>query len=381
MGSIFKPEGMSIAKQRERRLGVQQRAVHAGAMRLVQNHFPGPWDRVRKCRYDGLAKLDAADFQRATYKPYTCKQVPYCLPCTEARNHANAFKTMEKFFVLRPPDRPVRAIHVVMTAPLFHPKDGGRRPWGWRAREDLPRFRAFGIKMLEAMFGPGVSGVINYQDFGNQPFLKPHPHLDCVVNGYAWRQDKVVALDRPQLMLGGKAALQRRSVELAQALFLEADLPSNFNVGGAWLDEAAGVYNTLHYSNREMFDFANLEYKETPERVGWRAYDSNVVNWTKDIMAFWNVWDGYNRMFRPERALPWRATDEQRAAVKKVKLRTYFGAMAPKAFRFSAKLFGGSKPPHRRLCSCGECNEWLTASTDDAGNIAYRENGSPVLIV
>lgn len=299
------------------------------------------WDcgRLRADGYKVYKSKTAANKFRVA--PFRCGRIPFCIPCTRADVQQRAREALDGFQLFTPKEQPMRLWHVVLTAPLTLDGQG----WGSKACRDIPRFALVCRRFLQEVWGPGVGGVMSYQDFGETPFRKHHPHFDVIVNGYVLRDGMPVLL--PRLDFAGSGGRRRLddlyrgvSQTLVDMTARAGDL--DFRAVG---DSGMSRRRVVGYSVREMVDLRKSVY-EGDGRVGWRDYEEDTVDWT-DRRGFCLWFDEYQS----------RVNNGQR-------LHRWFGAMSTRDVRNPVvRAFGGSDP-HPGDCGCNQCDDWERLPAD-----------------
>lgn len=317
-----------------------------GGSRLIWDEFPQEAHLVWECgrlRSDGY-KLYESKTVANKYRvaPYRCGRIPYCVPCTQAADVGRTMEHLDAFRLFTPKGQPISIWHVVLTAPTpdDRPRDGRPDPWGMAAKQDIGRFARVVRKTLEQWFGAGVTGVMSYQDFGERPFAKQHPHFDVLVNGYKLEAGRPVPVGELNLRDGGRDALSEVYAQNAQAHFGLTATAGDWNVHEVG-QSMASRFRIVAYSLREMVDYRKVAYRQEAAAVGWTHYREETVDWTdRRGFRYWHD-DYYSRV------------DNGRQV-----LRRWFGPMTSRDPRRAVVRAFLGEDPHSVACDCNNCDDW-----------------------
>lgn len=341
MAQTFPESGIEVEARKRRDLHASRWAAHGDAKRFFRDWI-GPSDA-------GLA-VALADCRRG-YRPYrskaapdkyklvarSCKEVPWCIPCTQAKNFQRARQVEELVGRFTPDGEKPRWIHCVFRAQLMDDLQG----WGMEARKDPGRFLRVVRASLDDFFGPGLGGYASYQDFGERPFSKPLPHWDLLLNG--WRIDNGAILPLREADWTGGDRDRLNAAYDGRVLTYGMDAkPGNSWIGRVKIGFGAGR-GELAYSVREMVDLRKLRYEEGLGRLGWVHYRDGSVDWTR--AEFFRPWYGeYQERVRPE--------------VPNVVHRPFGYMWGMKSRRRRELGFIDEVPEHGGGCACRDCDDW-----------------------
>lgn len=350
---VVRREGLKGLVARARGRVQDEWARHATVPDLLRDYFPEEWEKVRGCRAHYRRKQRADEGSEFTATPRSCWRYPYCPLCTRVDNWNRAVKGLEAFFRVTPRGQPVAVYHWVVTAALT--QDG--QSWGVRARGDVDAFFRAMAGAFREVLGDGCGMVMSYQDFGERPFTKPHPHMDVVVNGYRVRDSGAVAMARPELKGGGYDRVAGVFQKFARSLDLGAAVP-NVNVKGPY--EGVDVaLKKLKYSLRHMVDFGKYEYRRGAQMVYHGSYHDERVD-RVEAPNFVRWFDEYCDRF-----------GQYRGRKGRVELHRRFGHLGDRRIKATRALVGGEVPDHPAACRCRECVEWVTVlAAEDEGEFS-----------
>lgn len=338
--------GEEVAKRRlrQRRTWDQFLQVRRFVKDWVAPDHDGLALALASCRQDYQAWRSRSVPDKAKVTPKACWKVPWCVPCSRVKAALRVRHVTDLFTRCTPPGERPRLVHAVFTAPVYDDGTG----WGMKARVHVGAFMRTVWRTLEAYYGTGLGGYLSYQDFGERPFSKPHPHVDLLLNG--WRvaePGRPVPIPRPDFAGPDRARLSECYDAAAHAFDVVAG-PGNSWIGSLRVG-LASARDELAYSVRQLVDLRKLVYV-TPRgggpsmRVGWQSYrEEGGIDWTQsNRFASW--YEEYRARVRPD-----AANTIHRA----------YGHMAPRALREAAAWGFSNEPlPHVEGCACTDCDEW-----------------------
>jgi hypothetical protein len=305
---------------------------------LLVDHYPQEWERVRDCRwnYRVWESVERPGHYKVT--PYACWDVPYCVVCTRTTNHQRARAALDRFARATPAGKEPAFVHAVLTAPASPNGEG----WGWKASQNVPTFALVIRKALEDVYGPGLGGVMSYQDFGERAFAKRHPHMDLSLNGWLIEDASVKPLPRVRLERGGYDRVAAATARRAKAIHVDAG-PSNVDFS-ARIVGVREYYKVLRYQMREMVDFRKAVYSRTKQAVEWLSYkDARRERFT--VQEFKAGYLEYRHRLGLEGG-------------SRVEFHRSFGHLSKRSLPKVEALVGGAPLPHGRKCPCSECGDW-----------------------
>lgn len=346
-GRILHKEAVKAHIQSQRRRVQATWDKFPQARRFLQDHYPEEWEEARECRQHYRIYRSIEDRRAHKVTPYSCWNIPYCIPCTVSRNVQRTFTALDNFARVTPNGRKPAFVHIVMTAPYTESGEG----WGVEASQDVPKFAAVIRKSLMEIYGPDIGGLMSYQDFGERAFDKRMPHMDLTLNGYLVGGE-IRDLPRVQLQDGGRARVDAITQKYARAFRLDAH-PSNPWFGRR-VEGFQAYYRTLRYQMREMVDFRKLDYDRKTQNVWWKSYKDNSRT-KMTVPEFMGGLLEYQE----------RLGAHQGVAEGRVELHRYFGYMAKRSLHAIQDRVGGGRLRHRRGCQCGDCMDWERVTVED----------------
>lgn len=353
--AIVRSAGVQAAIHRLRTQHRVEAARHQDVMRYLQDHNPSVYAKVRQCRTRARVARDVVQGDRYKVRLYGCHVEPWCVACTNEAKWRRVAAAVETFLDCTPAGQQPRFAHVVMTAPIF--EDG--KGWGRFARCDLKAFRDVTWKATKAAFGPNIGALLSYQDFGERPFLKGHPHMDYTINGWTLAEGAPQRTQDYVVKAGGRERWVKQVQDLVAARWLlpPNETKTNFRIGN-FVSGASSYIAVLAYQLRELVDVRKMHYDRARQLVYWDSYRDNTRT-KMAVLEFQNGLADYQA-----RLGAWghhQATS----------LHVTTGHMARRAITATSQAMGSLVRPHKRGCVCAECNEWELVFPDENGQYAF----------
>ncbi|MCA1818507.1 MAG: hypothetical protein LC620_00380 [Halobacteriales archaeon] len=353
--AVVRAEGVNGAVRRLKAEHRGEMARHPHVMRFLHDHMPAIHAKVAACRNRPRVAQDVVRWDRYKVRLYGCHVEPWCVACTNEAKWRRVAAAIDAFHACTPAGKQPRFAHVVMTAPIF---DDGKG-WGRFARENLKAFRDITWKTTKAAFGPGIGGLLSYQDFGEKPFLKGHPHMDYTINGWTLEASEPTKTPEYTLKGGGHQKWVHRvqAAVAARWLLPPNEGTTNFRIQPfvTGVPEYVGV---LAYQLRELVDVRKLEYDRTRQLVYWKSYRDN----TRTKLTVPEFFEGLRDYQR--RLGEW---GRHQAA----SLHVATGHMARRTIGITATAMGSEERNHRRGCHCGDCTEWELVTPQEDGTYDF----------
>lgn len=318
--------------------------AHPTVRDLLRDHYPREWERITHCRSSWIAKehLTKPGEYRVTPRR-ACHLLPYCLLCVRAEEYRRAFDAYEALHRCTPAGEKPAVVHVVVTAPLTEEGEG----WGESARKNHQGFGRIVAKSLEEIYRGQIGAILAYQDFGERPFHKSHPHMDGLVNGWVLREGKPAKLPRLDFESDGSAWARQIITARAQAMRIGAQA-GNLNVSERVEDHGA-IIKIARYAFREMVNLRQVEYDRATQKVTWLGYKGTAEEYSV------KEWKGGFAEYM------WR-TGQWNDAGKAAYLKVRYGDLAGPRLRTTQRAMGGVAAPHDEFCPCQRCDNWKEVS-------------------
>lgn len=330
-------------------------ARHQDVLRYLQDHNPAVYAKVRQCRTQARVARDVVQSDRYKVRLYGCHVEPWCFACTNEAKWRRVAAALRTFQACTPAGQQPRFAHIVMTAPIF-PDGAG---WGRFARREIKAFRDVTWRVTKAAYGAGIGGLLSYQDFGETPFPKGHPHMDYTINGWTLVDGKPERTPTYDLKNGGHARWVKRVQEQVTARWLlpAAEGVTNLNIQG-FVTGIPAYVRALAYQLRELVDVRKMTYDRARQLVYWSSYRDN----TRAKMTVQDFQQGLADY--AGRLGSWG----HRQATS---LHVTAGHMARRAITKTSDAMGAVEPPHRRGCYCTECSEWEVIFPNEEGEYDF----------
>jgi len=351
MSRILRREGVR-GEIAERRLWVSNYwRRFPSVKRFVADWFRAEWEAIQRCRFEYRVYESKDNPGKFKVTPKCCWKVPFCLTCTKVRASRRTLGALDRFSRATPKGQPMQFVHIVLSAPLTEDGQG----WGAKAHQDIPKFAKVTRRVLEDIYGEGLGGVMSYQDFGERPFHKIHPHMDLTLAARRLVDGKMMAL-RPLNLKVERATIDAHTANRARAFQIDArkgDIDFSRVIHGA-----QEYYPVLKYQMRELFDLRKVEYKRREGKVEWKNY-KDVRREAYRADEFVTGFESYARRLG---LYGYEGTP--------VELHRYSGYMSKGSLRETEAMVEGSSIPHGRGCPCSECEDWELRFDDDFGQQA-----------
>lgn len=348
---IVSREGLEDLVLQHKQAVLKDWGKHRRLQALLQDHFPGHWDSISRCR---MAYKPLESVQRPGYYKvaplYACWQLPFCIRCVKAATHRRVMAALEKYHLCTPKGQPMRLTHIVQTAPIYEDGTG----WGVEASRNVKAFGDIVWGNLQEFYGQGIGAIMSYQDFGEQFFAKRHPHMDLTLNG--WMLKDGTAAKTPVLGLkgGGRTKWDQALVQRATRLRLDAARGSL--AVSRVVEERPVQYKILKYQMRELVNLRQVRYDRENQTVTWINYSQRGPPETTLTV----------REFKAGLAeYQWRLKQWPQGDDEGMELHRAYGHIAKRSVRKTQKAMGGVPMPHDEECPCAECGDWERVFLDD----------------
>lgn len=353
--AIYKKEGVAAAIRERQATTRATRARFPTHARFIQDHFPGRWEKIERCRmhYRVYESQDRPGHYKIVAEQ--CHQVPYCILCMKAQEARRVHAALDKFHRCTPASKQPRFTHIVQTAPLTDDGQG----WGVAAARDFATFAKIVWRTLNEMYPGNIGALLSYHDFGERAFKKSAPHIDLTLNGWSLQDGAPTRTPTYELRTGGYDSWQAAIVRNASVLDLEAR-PGNLKIA-ATTTGARNYYRVLRYQMRELVDFRKLEYDRSRQLIWWHSYKDGA-------RTRFPVLEFKARMA----AYQWRLGQWPQGQDVGKEIHRAFGHLSKRSLRSTQKAFGGLPLPHGASCPCSECGDWERVFLDDVDREAAQ---------
>lgn len=254
---------------RKRRAKVNKTGAQYNGMRpFIGEYAPELVEDLVNCSMSFKKHRRVGEEYKKKVTPNRCHRKPWCINCSQFDEWLRTQYWLERFHLCTPEGEKPRFIHIVVTAPTGDKKGDG---WGWEAMKDYKAFRKTVWSMLAEIYGEGIGGLLTYQDFGERPFQKIHPHIDLTLNGWRLAKDKSpVKVPLLNFHQGNKETYLQIVAKHANKIQPLAE-PGEFHVSRP-VDGIEGYYKALRYHLREMVDLRKWKYDSPKNEVEYESY-------------------------------------------------------------------------------------------------------------